>query len=160
MNSDVEAMLSIAKDGYESQGENFEVFKAQARTVFGASSIILSLVSVLRIFSSIPEGEKLWYMYIIAGIVVLYILLVVISLILLSPVKWNSPVLLEWEELQSTFLGKNSRDLILAQIGAYLNAKDLNQLNVRKRYCLTIAQSIIFAIIIVLVIIAGLILHM
>jgi len=111
----------------------------------------------LRIFSAVPEGLKRWYVGIIAVIVILYIMLVVFSLILLSPLTWYTPVNLTWDELQGAFHGRNERDLILVQISAYLNVIDLNRQNVKKRYHLTIIQGIIFAIIVVLVITAGLI---
>lgn len=154
-NHDVKAMLEIVKEGYNEQSESVDVYKAQVRTIFGASSIIISLMSVLQIFSTIPEGFNPLFQAIIAGIVILYIILVVLSLVVLSPMSWFQPVKLDWDYMTDYFGGVNERDAILKRISAYLNVIELNQKYTKRRYCMTLAQGIIFGLIVLLVIVAG-----
>ena len=159
-NCGIKAMLSTVRNGYDDQIESLNVFKSQARTVFSSSSIIISLVSVLQIFSTIPEGFKGLFQAIIAGIIILYIVLVVLSLIVLSPAAWTTPVKLDWDILASYFGEENERNTILKETSAYLGAIDENRKTVIERRRMTLWQGIIFGVIVILVIIAGVLPHL
>ena len=159
-NYDVKTMLSTARMGYVDQIDSLNAFKSQARSIFGASSIITSLVAVLQIFSTIPQGFKGAFQAIIAGIIILYIALVILSLIVLSPALWTTPVLLDWDYLADYYGGENERDVILKETSAYLGAIEHNRQTIKRRRKLTLWQGIIFGVIVVLVIAAGVMPHL
>jgi hypothetical protein len=159
-NFDVKIVLEEVKAGYQRQEESMDVFKKHARTLFSASSIILTLLGVMQIFSLPAEVFKGLYGGIIAGILILYILLVGISLIVNFPIQFLGPIELNWDVLSHGFMEKKERDVILMQISCYLNVIDLNRKSIKTRYKLILTQNIIFGLIVLLVITAGLIPHL
>lgn len=156
----IKVMLSTAKNGYEDQIESLNVFKATSRTVFSASSIILSLVGALQVFTTIPTDFKVLYQIIIAGISVLYLALVIISLVLISPARWTTPLKLDWDYMAAYIGNENEENSILKETSAYLGAIDKNRKTVKCRRRMTILQEIIFCAIVLAVLFAGLIPHL
>jgi len=156
-NFDVKAMVHEASENYKRQGDSIESIKTHARTVFSSSSIIISLLSLFQILSKTPKGYNVNVSYgrIIAVIVVLYVSLVVISLLVLSPLLFHGPIKMDWGVITETFKEKSERDVLLMQLSAYINAFEKNKLIIKNQRLMIIIQSIIFALIVLFVLLAG-----
>ena len=148
-------MLHEAENKLERQSESIESLKSHARTIFGASSIVIPLLGTLLIFSDIAINVKSYYIAIVAMMITLYVVLVILSLIILSPSRFSGPIQIDHPTLKEVFLGKNELEIIKIRLSAYLNAIELNEGNIILKQKMTTIISIIFAIIVILLLIAA-----
>jgi len=158
-NLDIETMIYEAREKMRRQGESIEAVGVNAKTLFSSSSIIIGLLGVVQLSQYFQDVFKERCSGIITGVIIfLYIFLVIISLIVLSPKNYLGPIELSYTVLCDAFYGKTEREILEMQLSAYLNVIDKNEPGIKRRRFMTIIQSIIFALIVVLVIVAGMIL--
>ena len=144
-------MLFEASKKYQRQGESVDALKTHARTIFSASSIIISLIGTLQIFSEIQNDYKLLFIFLIGLLAFCYLILLVFSLIILSPFQAYGPIHIDKDTLFESFQDKKERDVILKQLSAYINAIALNEPKIVLRQQMTTALSILFAVIVLLI---------
>ena len=60
-NFDWKTILKHTERGMKMQDESVEALKAQARVVFGASSVVVPLFGTLQIFSQVSDSVKVLY---------------------------------------------------------------------------------------------------
>jgi len=144
-------MLFEASQKIKRQGESIDSLKTHARTIFSASSIIISLIGTLQIFNEIPSNYRLLYISLIIIMVILYIVLVILSLTILSPFQIYGPISIDEATLFGSFIGKMEREVILNQLSAYINVIKLNEPKIITRQKMTTAISILFAIIVFMI---------
>lgn len=120
--------LEEVKRAYEEQLKSVDSIKQTIRTIFGASSLIVSLTSGLQIMSSIivPERQGVF----IAGIVaaaILYILLIFFCIAGMWPTSLAGPIKMDWDVLSTVFVNMTEEDRKAKYISGLLNAMKINQ---------------------------------
>lgn len=117
-------MQSLLKN----QLETFEVFKSTTRTIFGGSSLILALVSILQVFNVNVQAS--WYWVYVSGIILLaflYLILIALCIRILMPVKVHGPIKADWDEIYDAFMEKSKVEILRQQLSSILNAIELNR---------------------------------
>lgn len=156
-NFDVKVMLEEAKSKLERQYSSVDTLKDHAKTMLGASSIVISLFGVLQSNLNIQQDKIDVYIVIISIAATLYLILSVINIIALLPYKINGPIEASMEEYKAAFLGKSDREIIKIQVVAYLNAIQTNQDVVERKKKLSVVISIMLPVIVILLVAAGLV---
>lgn len=132
--------ISIEEMRYrlKSQYEGVDAIKATARTVFGASSLIVSLLAALQL-SNVRVDPTFSAAYSIGVVLAmaLYAFQITLCISVLLPVSLNGPVKEDWDilyesftgwnELLQDFTGKSEIEILRKRLSAYLNAIELNE---------------------------------
>jgi hypothetical protein len=132
------------KQNLTAQFAGIDSIKSSARTIFGAASLVISIISAFEI----GKMRQSWYLL---ALLILYILLVIMCIYILSPVKMDLPVKSDWSEIYEFLMG----DKIQVQrtwVYSYINTIRKNKIVLSIRSYLTILASILLAIIVILII--------
>jgi len=125
--------LQETQRAYEEQFKSVDAIKQTIRTIFGASSLIVSLTSGLQLVSNTIEAN--WVGLYQAGIIlgaVLYVLLIVLCIAGMWPTSLDGPIQLEWNVLTTTFAGMNEEDQKAKYLSGLLNAIEINSPQVKR----------------------------
>ena len=131
------------KKNLTAQFEGMDAIKASARTIFGAGSLIISIISAFEL----GKMKQSWYLLLF---LILYVLLVIICIYILSPVKMDLPVKSDWDEIYESFMGEKI-PVLRTWLYSYINTIQKNKTILTIRAYLTILAGIILAIIVVLI---------
>ncbi len=142
-----EAGLQISiqemKQNLTKQFESMDAIKSSARTIFGAGSLIISIISAFEL----GKMNQSWFLLLF---LFLYILLVIICIYILAPVKMDLPVKSDWGEIYEFFMGEKI-PVLRTWVYSYIHTIQENNKIVVKREKLTVIAGIILAIIVVLI---------
>ena len=125
--------LQETQRAYEEQFKSIDSIKQTIRTVFGASSLIVSLTSGLQLVSNVIDPD--WIGLYQTGIVssaALYIFLIVLCITGMWPTSLYGPVLLEWDVLTTAFAGMNEEDQKAKYLSSLLNVIEINSPQVKR----------------------------
>lgn len=144
--------LREAQRAFSMQSDGVEAIKTTIRTVFSASSLIVSLVAALQLVTANVAPEWLTvYQWLIVVIAVLYLLLIVMCVLGMSPVNYNLPIEMEWDVLTMAFQNLNEHDTLTKYLSSILNVIDLNRLIVARLLRIERAVLILLPIIVLLI---------
>ena len=132
------------KKNLTAQFEGLDAIKISARTIFGAGSLIISIISAFEL----GKMKQSWYLLLF---LIFYILLVILCIYILSPVKMDLPVKSDWDEIYESFMGEKI-PVLRTWLYSYINTIQKNKTILTIRAYLTILASIILATIVVLII--------
>lgn len=121
----IEEMQYQLDEQYKSIG-NIKTFVQQ---IFGAASLIISLIGALQIFG--VQVDPAWHgLYnILVGITMfLYIILVANCVRVLAPLRVKGPISADWDILIENFVGhEDDLDVLKQRLRCYLDAISLNK---------------------------------
>ena len=90
----------------EAQFEGIDAIKAFARTIFGAASLIVSLISTLGLIeTNISDNIKPFYYGILLTTGILYVFLIILCLWVLSPIRLDLPIKADWKVMYDYLMG-------------------------------------------------------
>jgi uncharacterized integral membrane protein len=133
------------KQNLSGQLASMDAIKTSARTVFGAGSLIISIISAYEL----GKMKLSWYFLLF---IILYILLVIICIYILTPVKMDLPIKSDWGEIYAYLMGEKI-SVYRTWVYSYINTIQKNKKRIEIREKLTIVVSMILAIIVVLIMI-------
>ncbi len=151
---DLETMLDEARQKLDRQFKSVAVFREHAKVIFGASSVIVSLFSVLKT-TNIPSDKIEIYITFWILIALFYIALTFAEIKTIFPKEIQGPIEATWKTYKDAYRGKTKEDVLLMQISAYLNVIKKNQDVVNSQEIWSLLISILFPILVVLIIILG-----
>ena len=125
--------LQETQRAYEEQFKSIDSIKQTIRTIFGASSLIVSLTSGLQLVSNTiePDWVRLYQAGIVSG-AVLYVLLIVLCILGMWPTALDGPILLEWNVLTTAFADMNEEDQKAKYLSSLLNVIEINSPKVKR----------------------------
>ena len=115
--------IELMKRSFTAQGSGIDSMKATARTLLGASSIIVSLLATLNLINIQPKVEWIWLHYLIlilAGIA--YAIQMYQCIAVLSPITMKSPIKEDWDLLYKSFTDMSKIEIKRKQLDVYLRA--------------------------------------
>lgn len=150
--------IEMMKHNLKMQDASMDSFKATARSLLSASSLIIALLALLSILNIHPKAGYLRiYQAGVLAIAGLYAFEIALCLSALFPSAFHGPVQSNWKVFYNTFMDKSDIEQLKVLLAAYLNAHDLNGPvldGVRKR--LQLAHRL-FAALILLILLLSLI---
>jgi hypothetical protein len=147
----LEVAIEEMQAAFERQLSSVDAIKATARTMFGAASLIVSLFGALQL-TNVQLVANLVGLYNITLIItgILYLGLVTLCILVLSPIDLKGPIKEDWGELYKHFTGKSEVEILRSRLIAYIGAIEDNQEPIRRRRRLAIWAGIILAIIVIM----------
>lgn len=134
------------------------VTKATFRSIFSAASLVVSLIGAVQLFSSaiVPEYQ-LPYWILLGASLILYVILVGGCIWMLSPIKLTGTTPAELDYLKERFIAKDKRsEVYQQQIVNYVQAIEMSEKEIRKRYRWEKPLLFILPIIVILLLVIGL----
>ncbi len=147
-------MLDEARIKLNRQFTSIAVFRDHAKTVFGASSIIVSLFSTLKIDNN-PQDKIGIYVVLWLLIAICYLVLTFMGIKAIFPKEIFGATEATWENYKETYFGKTKEDVLLQQISNYLDVIGENQKVVIDQEKWSKKISIIFPVLVILIVILG-----
>ena len=123
----IELMISEAENKYARQVESIRSLQNSAGTIFGASSLIVSLISLFQILDQPPAPQhELVFILLLAVTGGLYLWLVFTCLKVLRPTKYQGPVEITYPTYENYFKGKSEEKLLDMKLKLYIRAIENN----------------------------------
>lgn len=120
--------LLEVKRAYDEQLKSVDSIKQTIRTIFGASSLIVSLTSGLQLLSSVIEPDRQGaYTIGIFIAAALYVLLIIFCIAGMWPTALEGPIRLEWDVLSTAFANMTEEDRKAKYISGLLNVININR---------------------------------
>jgi hypothetical protein len=139
--------------------DGFTELKNAVRSIFGTTTLIVSLIGALKIFSAqVSPPYLMCYNILLVIVMALYIVMIIGSVYIQNPKLIVSPTPADWETLESAYvLDKDNSDVSRQLISSYINAIVENQIIISRHYKLTWGISAILPIIIIILLVMSLI---
>lgn len=125
-NYDVKVALEEAKLSLEKQFEGVVVFRDGCKTILGSASLVVTVVGSIQTLRQATPINTEWFNAILVISLILFGLVVAGCIWVISPKPLKTPIKPTWEEYQSTFFGKEERDILKQSLSSYINAIELN----------------------------------
>lgn len=153
----LEVSIEEMQRSLKSQFEGIDAIKSTARTVFGASSLIVSLLAALQLAIPriIPNLLAAYQIGVVLALI-LYAFQVTICIYVLLPISVSGPVQADWDVLYNAFSGDSKVEVMRMRLSAYLNAIELNEPKIQELKKITTVASVILPIIVVILLILSL----
>lgn len=124
----LEISTGLMQRSLAAQNSGIDSMKSTARTLLGASSVIVSLLAALNLINIQPKTEYAWlYHLIIFFAAGLYAIQMVLCISVLSPIKLSGPIEEDWDLLYQTFASKSEIGIKREQLDVYLKAIEENK---------------------------------
>jgi hypothetical protein len=139
----------------EAQFEGMDAMKDIARTLFGSSTLIAGLYGVLQL-STLTISDPVWlsiYIIVFALTIIAYVSTVICSIIIISPVTLNRPVVDEWDQIYKHFTNKSKIEILRVHLAAYISTIKANNPILEKRRKLVKAASVSLVGVVILIMI-------
>lgn len=120
--------LDEVKKVFEYQLESVTGYKEASKNVFGAASLIITLLGSLQLL--LGKVSDMWlttYQTLLIIALVVYIAIILVTIFLLMPTSLQAPIRASWEVLEDTFFYKDEKEVILFQLNQYLVVIDKNK---------------------------------
>jgi len=125
----IEMMISEAENKYARQVDSIQALKDSAGTIFSASSLIVSLISLFQILDKPPApGRESVFITVLVVIAGLYLWLVITCLNVLRPSEYHGPVEISYQTYEGHFQGKSLENLLDMKLRLYIRAIETNDL--------------------------------
>jgi len=132
-NLDLRVSLEEMHTYLQHQHGSIEAYKATARSLLSAASLIVALTAALQLFSVKiePSSIGLYNLFIVSAIV-LYVALIACCVGTLFPVTLWGPIEPTWKVLRDAFVGKDDREILKMRLSGLLNAISHNSTALRR----------------------------
>jgi len=112
---------------YQGQSNGIDSIKATIKTIFGSSSLIVSLIGALQLFTKPISATWLpVYQGVLIVIALLYLALIIVCIAGMWPVYVYPPLNAVWKQLTETFQNMNDEEMESMYISAILQAIEKN----------------------------------
>jgi len=156
-----ETSIEEARSQLNRQFESVDALREIARTLLSSASLVFAFLGVFQlVFTPSKPPYTVWHGFVLSAIVALYVSLVVICVVVVSPAGMNGPIEPTWETLYSAFVSRSGVELLRMQLSAYLNAIALNDKTISRRQRLTVIAGALLPAISVLLAVLGMISHL
>ena len=123
----IELMINEAENKYARQVESIRSLQSSAGTIFGSSSLIVSLISLFQILDQPPApNQKIPFILLLIAIGGLYLWLVFTCLRVLRPVEYLGPVEISYQAYENYLKGKSEEKLLDIKLRLYIRAIESN----------------------------------
>ena len=151
MKNNYDIPLKEAARSLDEQIKSVDSIKQTIRTVFSASSIVISLTSGVQLLSGSVSPN--WGGLFSVGIVVvaaLYLLLIFFCIVGMWPINLFSPVEMKWDILTTAYVAENETDVSLKYLSSILNAVLLNGPKLKRLMNIELAVLVIMPVLVTL----------
>lgn len=146
----LKAVLAELNRSFEQNHSSYHRIKDAARVIFSASSLIFALASFMQF-----EGAKLIAPFdgvVQAGLIGLYLGLIIICVILNLPGTFYLPFNPDWETLGNAFYGKSEENILMHQISTTIDAINIDKRIISKYVLWTKVAGVLLVLMVLLMI--------
>jgi hypothetical protein len=122
-------MLEESKYYLDLQYTNVDSIKATGRTIFGSSSLILSLIGTFQLIIGLSSPISLFILIIT---LILYIILVAIALQSILPISLKSPAEITIKNLTESYYQESKSTILSNRFYSYVSAVEQNEIIISK----------------------------
>lgn len=116
-NLDLQVAIEEMRIHLQRQNESVQAYKATARSLLSAASLIVALTATLQLFSVKIEPSSInLYNLLIVSAMALYIALIFCCVATLFPIDLKGPIGPDWELLRKVFFNKEDREILKIQL--------------------------------------------
>jgi hypothetical protein len=147
-NLDVKIALEDTKAALQRQFETMNVMRDIAKTIISASAIIVSVLGLVITYVESPPFYSSSFFIILAASMALFACVMGFSIYILMPLKFSTPIKIDWDEFQATYFGKDERELLKVSLSSYINVIDLNKPKLERRrfFCVLTGIGFVFVV--------------